>query len=49
MAYIITYQQNNEEHQLEWVAPTGWSTDTIRECFEQQFPSAVLLQIEQQP
>ena len=45
MAYEITYLKNNAHHRLEWIAPTGWSTTTIRESFERQFPQAQLITI----
>lgn len=43
MVYQITYQKNNETHYLEWIAPSGWSTAAVRECFEQRFPNAELV------
>jgi hypothetical protein len=44
--YDITYTQNNEQINLEWIVPTGWSTAAIRESFERQFPQAELVSIE---
>ncbi len=49
MIFLITYQQNNEPHTLEWVVPTGWNTATIAAHFEQHFPAATLLGMEPQP
>ena len=45
MTYEIIYRntQTNEQRTIEWIAPTGWSQDTIRECFEQQYPTAEVL------
>ena len=44
--YEITYRKNNEQINLEWIVPTGWSTAAIRESFERQFPQAELVSIE---
>ena len=45
MTYEIIYRntKTNEQRTIEWIAPTGWSQDTIRECFEQQYPTAEVL------
>jgi hypothetical protein len=45
VTYEIIYRntQTNEQRTIEWIAPTGWSQDTIRECFEQQYPTAEVL------
>jgi hypothetical protein len=45
VTYEIIYRntQTNEQHSIEWIAPTGWSQDAIRECFEQQYPTAEVL------
>jgi hypothetical protein len=45
VTYEIIYRntQTNEQRSIEWIAPTGWSQDTIRECFEQQYPTAEVL------
>ena len=45
MTYEIIYRntQTNEQRTIEWVAPKGWSQHTIRECFEQQYPTAEVL------
>ena len=45
MTFEIIYRntQTNEQRTIEWIAPTGWSQDTIRECFEQQYPTAEVL------
>ena len=45
MPYLITYIKRNEQHTLEWIAPTGWSTTAVRESFERQFPQARVLNI----
>jgi len=46
MTYSITYRNNNETINLEWIVPTGWSTTEIRKSFEQQYPQAELIKIE---
>jgi hypothetical protein len=45
VTFEIIYRntQTNEQRTIEWIAPTGWSQDTIRECFEQQYPTAEVL------
>jgi hemolysin-activating ACP:hemolysin acyltransferase len=47
MTYSITYQKGNEVHHLEWIAPTGWSTNAVCESFARQFPQAELIDIQQ--
>jgi len=49
MIFLITYQSNNELHSIEWVAPTGWDTDTVRQTFEQRFPAAEIIRLEPLP
>lgn len=49
MIYLITYQLNNEQRIIEWVAPEGWCPATIATCFEQQFPAAEILHLQAQP
>ena len=46
MTYAIRYLIDDHEHHIEWVAPSGWSQQTIRECFEQRFPAAQIITIE---
>lgn len=46
MAYIITYRKSNENHTLEWIVPTGWSTAAVYTSFKQQFPGATVISIE---
>jgi hypothetical protein len=45
VTYEIIYRntQTNEQHTIEWIAPTGWSQDAIRECFEQRNSAAEVL------
>ena len=46
MAYSITYRKNNETINIEWIAPTSWSTAAIYACFKQQHPGATVISIE---
>tara|TARA_R110000868_G_scaffold42239_1_gene143323 strand:- start:240 stop:389 length:150 start_codon:yes stop_codon:yes gene_type:complete len=46
MTYQIIYTKNNETVTLEWISPTGWSQETIRECFERQYAQAEIISIE---
>jgi len=46
MTYQITYRKNNEIINLEWIAPTGWSTATIKECFERQYAQAEIISLD---
>lgn len=46
MAYSITYLKNNEQINIEWIVPTGWSSDETRQCFELQHPQAEIISIE---
>ena len=48
MAFLITYAKSNALLQLEWIAPTGWSEQTIRADFLRRFPGAQLISIEAQ-
>lgn len=45
MAYEITYRKNNEQHQLEWIAPSNFSEAAIREAFERQYSGAEIIAI----
>ena len=46
MAYAITYLKNNEQINIEWIVPTGWTTGAIRQSFEQQYPDAEIIRLE---
>ena len=46
MAYSITYLKNNEQINIEWIVPTGWTTAAIRQSFEQQYPGAEIIRLE---
>jgi hypothetical protein len=46
MAYFITYRKNNEQINIEWIVPTGWTTEAIRQSFEQQYPQAEIIKLE---
>jgi len=46
MAYIITYRKNNEQINIEWIVPSGWSADEIRQSFERQYPQAEIIKLE---
>lgn len=46
MTYEIIYIKNNETITLEWIVPTGWSQDTIHECFNRQYAQAEIISIE---
>ena len=46
MAYSITYVKNNEQINIEWIVPTGWTTAAIRQSFEQQYPNAEIIRLE---
>ena len=46
MAYSITYLKNNEQINIEWIVPTGWTTAAIRQSFEQQYPDAEIIHLE---
>ena len=46
MTYSITYRKNNEQINIEWIVPTGWSTAEIRQSFERQYPEAELIKLE---
>jgi hypothetical protein len=49
MAFYITYQKDEQQHELEWVAGNGWTIDSIRECFNVRFPQAEIINIEARP
>lgn len=49
MTYAIRYRKDDQEHIIEWVTPKGWSTDAVRECFEQRFPAAQIISLRPQP
>jgi hypothetical protein len=46
MTYSITYCKNNEQINIEWIVPTGWSTAEIRQSFERQYPEAEIIKLE---
>jgi hypothetical protein len=46
MAYSITYSKNNEQINIEWIVPTGWTTAAIRQSFERQYPQAEIIKLE---
>jgi hypothetical protein len=46
MIYDILYTSNNEQRTMEWVVPEGWSPTAIAQAFEQQYPSAEVLNLE---
>jgi hypothetical protein len=46
MAFSITYRKNNETINIEWIVPTGWTTEAIRQSFEQQYPQAEIVSLE---
>jgi hypothetical protein len=46
MTYSITYRKNNEQINIEWIVPTGWSTAEIRQSFERQYPEAEIISLE---
>lgn len=45
MIHLITYHdsRSNEQHTIEWVAPSNWSQLTIAEHFERAFPAATAI------
>ena len=45
MTYSITYCKNNEQINIEWIVPTGWSTAEIRQSFERQYPEAQIISL----
>jgi hypothetical protein len=49
--FRITYlcKRTNEPHTVEWVAGKFWTLDSIRECFEQRYPTAEILTIQRVP
>ena len=47
MFFLITYRKNHEFHELEWLAPTGWSAATVRRCFEDRYSGAEIISFEQ--
>jgi hypothetical protein len=49
MAYYITYQKDNETHDLEWIAGNGWTIPAIRQCFERRFSGAEIISIHERP
>jgi len=46
MAFSITYRKNNEQINIEWIVPSGWSTAEIRQSFERQYPQAEIIKLE---
>ena len=46
MAFSITYRKNNEQINIEWIVPSGWSTAEIRQSFERQYPEAQIISLE---
>ena len=46
MAFSITYRKNNEQINIEWIVPSGWSADEIRQSFERQYPQAKIVKHE---
>lgn len=46
MTYSITYRNNNETINLEWIVPTGWSTAAVYTSFKQQYPGATIISLE---
>jgi hypothetical protein len=46
MAYSITYSKNNEQINIEWIVPTGWTTEAIRQSFKRQYPQAEIIKLE---
>ena len=46
MTFKILYRKNNNEIiTLEWVAPTGWSTVTVKECFERRYAQTEVISV----
>ena len=49
--YRITYlSPNYDQHikqELEWLAPTDWSPDRVREAFDNRYPGAAVLAFQQ--
>ena len=45
MPYLITYRKNNEQHELEWIAPSNWSQAAIRQAFYCQYSGAEIISI----
>jgi hypothetical protein len=43
--FTLIYQQNNEQHELEWYAPTGWTIAQVRQSFIKRHPNATLISI----
>ena len=44
--FAIHYRSASHECQsLEWITPSGWSTDQTRACFERRHPGATVLSI----
>ena len=41
-AYTLTYQNENVTEQTEWITPTGWSDQQIREDFEDRYQATVV-------
>ena len=42
---ILYHTKNNEIISLEWIAPTGWSTAAVKECFERRYSQAKVISI----
>ena len=45
MPYLITYRKNNEQHELEWIAPSNYSQAAIRQAFYCQYSGAEIISI----
>lgn len=40
--YVLEYQQNNVQESVEWITPTGWNDEQIRNDFERRFHAEVI-------
>lgn len=51
MTHHLTYLRapDHAPATITWVSPTGWSDETIRENFQQQFPGAVVIKMDPMP
>jgi hypothetical protein len=45
MMFILIYQQNNEQHELEWYAPSNWTIEQVKQSFIKRHPNATLIDI----
>jgi hypothetical protein len=43
--YTSSYQDHAIIHTTEWICPADYNRDRARQSFEQQFPSATVIQL----